>query len=76
MLKSLCPFMLTLLICAPLIAGNSVTIRVSFTIPERIEIKKEESIQESKQQESQTCVQTAKVEREGRKFILRTVTPK
>jgi hypothetical protein len=58
---------------------NSVSYRVSLTIPESVELSKEENLSEDKEEETVTyerTVITEKVTRQGEKVILKTSVSK
>lgn len=57
------------------LGGNSVSYRVSFTIPESVELSKEEDLSEDKEEETLTYERTVITEettRRGEKIILKT----
>jgi len=59
--------------------GNSVSYRVSFTIPESVELSKEDTLSEDKEEETVTYERTVITEettRRGEKVILKTSVSK
>lgn len=74
-------FLTLILVLTPLtvFGGNTKSYRVSFTIPQSVELSKEDSLTEEKEEEtlvSERTVITEKTTRKGKSVILKTVVAK
>jgi len=62
------------------LAGNTVVVRASFTIPQRVEIKKEQEVSKELEYEiiveEEKVIATEEVARGGQKVLLKTVLVK